>query len=657
MNAPGSQIDRSSLRGRLILMLAAMVTASVLAVGFAAITAFDRAVEPEHANRTRLIGTIIRAELQRALELGIPIDAVAGLDRYLDTALEKFGEVERIAITTADGKQVAQVKRTAAPSLMMQTGLGEVIAVRRTAFELPILHGNRLVGQITVEISPLFVQTRLRDVFLDVLVLGLIATLVALELALAVAVSSVGKPLDRVFRLLGEQRAGDFRHRIRSGGLGGLARTAARLNDHAEDLAVRVAAIPAALKGSIDARIAETRPLRLRLSDFNDIRLALFLFSLGTEIAAAFMPLYARAAARPDWVSSEIAAAAPLVIYLGAIAALSPFGSTLVRRFGARRLFLVSAPGAGVALIGLGVSTSLVEITLWRGVMAAFYAAACIAGQEYAIRAAGEKDRAKAVGAFIAVVYGGLFCGSALGGLLAGRFGFEAAFFTGAALVAASIMLGAASMRGRAGDREGASGGTAPGPAGRRGWLTGRYFALLLGVAVPMNATMVIFIWYLTPLMLSDTGSGPAEIARVLILYNLAILLLGPTAARLADGRPGPAPLVVAGALVSAAALLSLALWSGFWAIAVAVAGVGVGQTMIQTPLYALALRITGGPGPGIDALRLIERVGAILGLAASAILLGRIGAGASIRLLGFAVLAGVAVYAIVEIAGRSRRM
>jgi len=487
-------------------------------------------------------------------------------------------------------------------------------------------------------------------------VLALIATLVALELALAVTIASVGKPLDRVFRLLAEQRAGDFRHRIRPGGLGGLGRTAARLNDHAEDLAARLAAIPATVRDTIDARISATRPQRLRLSDFNDIRLALFLFSVATEISSAFLPLYARAAARPDWLGLEIAAAAPLVFYLGAIAAISPFGSTLVRRFGARRLFLFSVPGAGLALVGLGLATTLIEITLWQGVMAVFYAMAAIACQEYAIRAAGGQGSARAVGAFVAVIYGGLFCGSALGGLLAGRFGFGAAFLTGAALAVLSLLLGAASMRGRAGDRGGASGEAAPDRSGQRAWLSGRYLALLLGVAVPMNATMVIFIWYLTPLMLSDIGSGPAEIARVLILYNLAILLLGPIVARLADSWIGPVVLLVAGALGSATALLSLTVWSGFWAIAVAVTGAGVSQILIETPLYTLALRITGGPGPGIDALRLVERIGAILGLATSAVLLGEIGAEASIRMLGLVVLAGGAVYAIVELAGRSRR-
>jgi predicted MFS family arabinose efflux permease len=656
MNARG--LDRAGLRTRLIGMLVAMVTASVVAVGAAAIAAFDRAVEPELANRTRLIGSIVRSELQRALELGIPFDAIAGLDRYLSETLEKFEEVDRISVTTVSGRTVAVVERPTAPSIFQRTDLGEVIAFRRTAFVLPILLGNRLVGEITVEISPLFVQTRLRDVFLDVMVIALVAALVALELVLAVAVTSVGKPLDRVFRLLGEQREGNFLHRIRPGGLGGLGRAAVRLNDHAEDLAERLIALPAAVRSRIgatmDARIAEGRPLRLRLSDINDIRLALFLFSVATEIAAAFLPLYARAAARPAWLSPELAAAAPLVLYLVVVAMLSPFGGALARRFGARRLFLASVPPTVLALAAMGFSGSVAGITLWRGVLAVFYATATIACQEYAIRAATDRGSARPVGAFVAVVYGGVFCGSALGGVLAGRFGFEAAFVSGAAITVLSGVLGMVAMRGRAGDPETAPTPSPDGSAPQR-WFSARFLALLLGIAVPMNAATAIFIWYLTPLILAASGSGPAEIARVVMLYYLAVVLFGPTVASLSDGRIGPVPLVVSGALASGAALLSLTVWSGFWAVVAAVAGLGLGHTLLRAPLYALALRITGGPGAGLSALRLIERLGAMLGLTASALLLADIGAESSIRALGIAVLSGVALYAIVEIAGRSR--
>jgi len=651
-------LDRDGLRSRLIGLVAAMVTASVVAVGAIAIDAFDRAVEPELTNRTRLIGSVVRGEIQRALELGIPFDAIVGLDRYLSEMLENFDEVDGISVTSASGQTVAAIERPATPSIFEQTLLGEMTAYRQTTFALPILEGNELVGEITVEISPIFVQTRLRDVFLDVMVIALVAMLVALELALAVAVTSVGKPLDRVLRLLREQCEGNFLHHIRPGGLSGLTRAAARLNDHAEDLAERLSALPAAVRSGIeatmDARIAEGRPLRLRLSEISDIRLALFLFSVASEIAAAFLPLYARAAARPAWLSPELAAAAPLVLYLVAVAMLSPFGGALVQRFGARRLFLASVPPTIVALAAMGFSDSVAGITLWRGVMAVFYATATIACQEYAIRAAADQGSARPVGAFVAVVYGGVFCGSALGGVLAGRFGFEAAFMSGAVITVLAGVLGLFAMRGRAGDPESVPNRSSDGPASQR-WFGVRFLALLLGIAVPMNAATAIFIWYLTPLILAASGSGPAEIARIVMLYYLAVVLFGSVVATLSDGRMGPVPLVVSGALASGAILLSLTVWSGFWAVVTAVAGLGLGHTVLRAPLYALAINITGGSNAGLSALRLVERIGATLGLAATAFLLGDIGAESSIRALGIVVLSGVALYAIVDISLRFR--
>ncbi len=650
LGRPG--LDRRGLRARLIGVLAALVTASVVAVGMATIAAFDRAVEPELSNRTRLIGTIVRGEIQLALDFGVPFNAIVGLQGYLSETLEKFEEVDRIAVASVDGETLAAAERSQTDSLLAQEVLGEVVAFRQSQFVLPVLHGNELVGEIIVEISPLFVQTRLRDLFLDVLVIALIASIVALELALVVAVSSVGKPLDRLFHLLEAQSDGDFRQRIRLAGLGGLGRAAARLNDQAEDLAERLAKLPTAARShlaeGLTRGIAEQVPARLRLSDINDIRLALFLYSVASEIAAAFLPLYARAAARLDWLSPELAAAAPLMIYLVALAALSPFAATLAQRVGARRLFLVSVPPSVLALAAMGFSSSLAEITLWRGVMAVFYATATIACQRYAIRATAQSGRARPLGAFVAVVYGGVFCGSALGGTVAGRFGFEAAFLSGAALALLAGLLGFIAMRGCAGDSETGPQATSDkrGPQRR---LNAPFLALLLGIAVPMNAATAIFVWYLTPLLLAASGSGPAEIARVVMLYYLAVVLFGPTVTTLSDSRIGPVALVAAGALASGAALLSLTLWSGFWAIVAAVAGLGIGHTLLRTPLAVLALETPGG----LSALRLVERIGALLGLAASALLLGDVGAEATITTLGIAVMAGLSLYAIVGRAGR----
>src|SRR3546814_2785269 len=89
------------------------------------------------------------------------------------------------------------------------------------------------------------------------------------------------------------------------------------------------------------------------------------------------------------------AAAAPLVLYLLAVAALSPFAAPLARRFGARRVFLDSVPPSILALVGLGFSDSVAAITFWRGVTAVFYATATIPCPEYALRAAADQGRSE----------------------------------------------------------------------------------------------------------------------------------------------------------------------------------------------------------------------------------------------------------------------
>jgi MFS family permease len=651
-------VDPAEMRTRLMAALATVLTLSILALGLVSMVAFDRSVEPELTNRTRLIGTIIRSNVQHGLDLGIPLERLEGLQRYLTDTLQKFAEVDRISITTASGITVAEVQSPTGPSVLQRIGLGDVASVGQSAFSLPILAGNRFVGTITVEVSRQFVETRLRDVFLDVLVIALVAILLALELALVVVGNSASRPLENVLHLLNEQRERNFLHRIQTKGLSGLGRISVRLNAQAEDLAERLASLPdaarARLSEALNARISDGRPPLLRLSSFNDIRLTLFLFSLATEIAAAFLPIFALSAERPAWLSPELAAAVPLIAYLVALAALSPFGGSLARRFGARRLFLVAVPSTAIALLAMAISESLVLIGFWRALVGVFYALATIACQEYAMRAGGESGSARAAGAVVAVIFGGVFCGSALGGVVASRFGYDAALAFGASIALLSGLLGLRTMSGTAGDAvDRPHARRTKAHADRRTRI--RFLALLLGVAVPLNASTAILVWYLTPLMLAALGHGPADIARVVMLYYLAIVVLTPAVAQLSDARIGPAALLVVGSAGSGLSLLSLGLTEGIWGVAAAVVGLGLSHTLIRAPQYAMALSLTDGTR-GLGALRLVERLGALFGLGGCAVYLPVVGAEPLLVGLGVVALTGAAVFAIVSLPGVRHR-
>src|SRR3546814_16411219 len=115
-----------------------------------------------------------------------------------------------------------------------------------------------------------------------------------------------------------------------------------------------------------------------------------------------------------------------------------------------RSVCRASVPPSILALVGLGLSESVAAITFWRGVTAVFYATATIACQEYALRAAADQGSARPLSTFVAVIYGGVFCGSALGGVIAARLGFEATFLLGSLLAGLSGCLGHFAQIGRA---------------------------------------------------------------------------------------------------------------------------------------------------------------------------------------------------------------
>jgi hypothetical protein len=668
----------AGLRLRLTALLALVVFGAVAMVAFGAAAALQRAAAPELDKRTRLIGIVLRAEVQRALELGIALDAIAGLDRYLAETLDSFGEIDRIVVRTIDGRAVASVARAtgaggggavdgAATGPPTRGRLLDGVTGRMgSTTTLPMLDGNRVVGTIEIEVSPAFVQTRLRNILLDVLTLAGVATLLALEGVLAVVAVTATAPLRRLHSMLRDQAAGDFRHCMPGHAPGAIGRVLARLNDHAFDLAERAAALPAALRAAVLARvptrIAEGRPRVRRLADLGDIRVALLLFSTASEITVAFLPVYTGGLARPDWLSPEAAAAAPLLCYLLAMLALAPVAGRIVDRIGARRLFLASVAPTLLALGGLLVATHVAEVMAWRAVMAVFYATATIACQVYAMRAADSASAARPGATFVTVVHGGVFCGSVVGGVIAGRFGIGAALVAGAAVAVLAGLVAMLTMRGDAGrplrtgrtqeggrlvSIAGATPGQHAGPGSPEVWPpTAGLPTLLLGLAVPMSAATAVAVWYLTPLMLHASGSGAGETARVVMLYYLAVVLIAPGAARMADGRLGPRRAALVGATLAALALGIGARVDGLWGLVAAMSVLGVGHALQRATLLALALRMARPGQDGAAALRVHERVGAIVGLAGCALALPTAGPQIALAVLGLITIAGMLTFA-----------
>ncbi len=659
---------------RLVPLAALMIVIAAVILGSFTVRAFNKAVEPELSNRSRQIGTIVRADIQRALDLGIPLNQLTGTKTYLEKVLADFPEVSAITIRSADQKIVSRVRGDGGNTRPERNAQGRidtgnsVIEIPEKSFVFPILTGNDLVGEIAVEIDRAYVKQQFRNVFLDVLVVILVAILLAFEITVAVTATSLRKPLDQLYMLLEGQARGDFSGRLRQVTTTSIDRVAARFSDHAEDLNARFGRLLDRYSRSeihADAlsrlrdlgsrfRLAGTVPRTLRLTDIVDIRLPLFVFAAADELSKPFLPLYVRSMiAGETWLSEAVIVSLPLIAYLVALVALSPVSGLIAERLSPRRAFLVALVPVAASHIGLSISSSAAEIILWRGVAGAGYALATIACQEYALAAVSAGRHTRAAASFVAVVIGGTFVGTAIGGVLADRIGQSNVFLVGAVLigVAAVVALGMLSgARAEQPHKQSAA-------VGFSGFLSVfrdlRFVALLFGIAIPANVLMAAFLWYLVPLMLADLGSSPADIGRALMLYYLLTVVVAPWVARLADRYSSTAIMLTIGGVISGLALIALSWESGFWAITATIAAAGVAHAFIRAPQVAHVLELsqsasTKGRGVMLAALRTFERVGSILGLLLTAFLVGKIGYTTAVGITGISVATGALLFAVV---------
>ena len=465
---------------------------------------------------------------------------------------------------------------------------GEAILGDTIVYEFPIDTGEG--GSIDVGVDRFFIRNRLQDLALDVGVILIVTLVAAFE----------------VMRALGDHIVGQRR------GIG----TAAG-------------------------------------SGVGDVRLVLFLFIVGEEMSKSFLPLLIQSADNPvPGLDPAIAISLPIVAYLLTLAVAYPFAGRLVAAFGQRGLFLVGLVPAALSHLGMIFADNVIQIVGLRSLTGIGYALATIACLEYLIERMERGSRARTVGVFVAVVIGGTFAGTALGGIFADRMGYDAVFVISFLIVVAAGLLALRMMR--PGAETAAERSDTFAMQDVTAVLQRPSLVLLLGgVTIPMNVVLAAFLWYLIPLSMAAIGSNASTIARTLMVYYLVILLGGPLVARLADRNLNPRTLVGVGSLLSGAVLLLPALRPSVLSMALAVLVVGVGHTAVRGPQVALALDIAetefpeAGHGPVLAAMRSLERLGSLIGLLAVAVLAAAFGLDTATAAIGAAAAMAAIVYLV----------
>ncbi|MES0207340.1 MFS transporter [Mesorhizobium sp. LNHC209A00] len=642
---------------RLTALIAALVLGITGSLGVVGYRSIDASFAPELDKRTRLIGSIANDAIARTLKAGVPLDMMVGGRDFFSSLLSEFPEISYFALVTNRPILEMGTRPPTSTSVMLKAGT-----------LVPIIVDNKLVANVFVIKNAEYLSREFRDLILDLLVVTLVTILLAVELVSVMTNHSLTGPLTRLDYILKLQAAGDFSRRILVSGISAVDRLGQVLSLRAERLTAMMAGarkLPGhvlAVQLEPDFIIPAGRPLMMRFCSLSDVRLPLFLIAAADSFPLSFFSLYVRDADNPlTWLNPGIVISLPLAAYLIAIVLGSPYARPLAKRFGHRNLFLVASIPAALANLGFFISTNVLEIIFFCVFSGIGYAFASLSCQDYVIDAAPKEQRAQALGLFHVAMFGGFYAGTALGGVVADRLGERSVFLVCAALIVISAamilrMLPASSHVSALAEQGGRSSlrqllGT---------MANGQFATLLFGIILPQTILDQVFVSYLLSLQMNALGASTADTGRLMMMYFLMVILSGSLYGRLPAGRISVVGITLAGALLGGGTLLVAAVVTNGWTMIVAAMGTGLGYGLVSGPQTATVMSLAEGKLAHIGAekvlgtVRVMDRIGSVVGLIAIAAIAGNFGYSAAMGFIAILVLAGVGSYFIYHVASRN---
>ncbi|WMS42983.1 MFS transporter [Acuticoccus sp. MNP-M23] len=578
---------------------------------------------PALDRKAESVASSIASLSSEAVGYGIPVDRFVGANAVLQNALDENAQFAAAALEDENGNIVASVQR----SRFANTDAAD--EWRRV--HAPVVGPDgEPAGRVEIAVPVDVAQTLVRDLWVDGLVLLVVAVLVALELtAFAFALPSAQRFRGLSLRL-DAVRQGNLRLLPPVGGSGPIAAEIDAIDHRVNKLRARHARL--ALQAAEAGDAASTARLEAFAAAHNigkgsepapvslvAIRAPVFLFFFAEEMTRPFLPHYIASVAHgASGTATQLVIAAPMVIFMAIVALSQPWLNGVTERFGRARALRAGALVAALGFAGTAFATTMTELIGFRAVTAIGFAAVFVAAQGFIVDRTDSRQRARGIGLFVSAIMAAMLCGPPIGGIVSDRLGENTTFLVSAAMALAAYACAYVALPATAGQN--AVRGRAVRLSDLATVLKRPLMAtLLVGCALPAKMLLIGVCFYYLPLALQGQFEDSA-IGRVLMLYGLAMLIVVPTISAFSDNARNRTPFVVGGALAAASAVGHLYLWPAPWGAAAMVAQIGIAQGISTTPQSALVGEIGRRIIPDLSeggvygVFRLVERLGTALG-------------------------------------------
>jgi predicted MFS family arabinose efflux permease len=405
------------------------------------------------------------------------------------------------------------------------------------------------------------------------------------------------------------------------------------------------------------------------LRDTSDIgriaRPVMFGFLFAWAMPLGFLPLYARSLP-PGGLAlpPNILLALPISVEMACGLVTALLAGRLTDRKGWQVPVLAGLAISSLGMLACAVAGSLPVFAAARGLVGLGYGLTWMGLQGFVVTRSSALYRGRNMTSVIAGLFAGHLTGAAVGAMLMEQLGFRPVFVVSAVMLAVPVAGVLVLMRPYM--RHGAANpltattepGVVPEEARRpraglartmRLLFTRDFGLLLLGSVIPFSIAQVGLLSFALPLYLEAAGVAASSIGRVLMIYGLCVIYLGPLMGRFVDRSAAKKGWIVLGGIVGSLGLIGLYFNSGLAAAALAVLLLAVASCFSgasQSP-YMLALPDVQdyGAGGATSVMRAADKLGQMAGPLLVGALFGTAGMGASLAITGVVYLAATFVF------------
>ena len=527
------------------------------------------------------VGGRIQGDLERLLRLGLTFERMPGLEAQLGTILNISGAVERVELFDATGTlRFGVAAETAEIGWFAELfPLADIAPLRLSLTGA----GDAPAGAAVVHVAAGSIQAGIAAQSINILTVAATSVFFMIELMI-------------LLQILFRRSAA----RAREAAVHGRNATAGTATAGVTG-AVVGGRETAAGAGEATPDPTGGEPMHLLA------RPVIFGFVFAWALPLSFLPLKMRGfGGELLGLPADVVLALPISVEMGCALITAVIAGRLADSWGWYRPFvaglLLSALGGVLAAMAPDGATFVAA----RGLTGLGYGLSWMGLQAFVIQKCPEERRGQALSNLMAGILAGFIAGTAVGGILAEQFGFDPVLLaTGilaiVPLIVARIVLGDyLHLPPRAAQdpvQPAVSGQpVTAAPSPRAGWgrlfRSPEYMGVLLFSVVPFSIAQVGLLYFAVPLYLNMIGASASDAGRILMVYGVVVILLGPQLSRLIDRSRAKLAIVVFGGLIGGAGLLALLVDLGLGGILLAATLLSLSSALIEPARAAFVLRL-----------------------------------------------------------------